>query len=301
MQAARQTSSLASQSVLSSHSSYDPVADKAQAIVRDVLSFRNEIETLLAMEAVRQPDIAKLKYLVELLHETEDPVLVDKVSMLLAPYMAQLERLPPLVGLFEGTLEKEEAHRQITLLRAAGRDALASFVFFDKYKHLVRKEWALLETIASDADLRHMRFAFVGCGAMPMTALGMADNFGVSVDCYDVDPQACVYARELTSLAGLEDKVRILHQNGIGIDYSPYDVVLVANLVKPRMCALAAVAKYRNVKAIITRRANGLVSLMYSSLDPDQLSGMGLRYAANASKNDKTSVHQSILLVPALV
>jgi hypothetical protein len=201
-----------------------------------------------------------------------------------------------MVAKMETELEKAEGRRQVNILETEGIAGFEKFIFNDKYKNLVRKEWLLYQMLYADMELRQMRFVFAGCGGIPLTAVRMAETFGVRVDCYDIDPEAAQLAGRIVRQLNLTDKMNVYHGNALDIDYSRYDVVIVANLAQPQMKILAHIARHENIKAVIVRRVIGLVSLMYSSFVPEDLQGIGLQLVSTADPNDKRSVHQSFLL-----
>ena len=238
---------------------------------------------------------AELKTVAEMLQEDYTS---DEMSFVLsAPELAAIKtELPLLVARMETELEKAEGARQLARLEEHGAQAFDDFILYDKYKNLVRKEWLLYQNLHTDEELRGMRFLFAGCGGMPLTAIGMAKTYGVRVDCCDIDDEACRIAAGMIGRLGLQDKMRVHHQSAMEIDYSPYDVVIVANLVQPQLQVLARLSSFENVRAVIVRRVNGLVSLLYSGVNPEGLQPIGLELVATADPNDRTSVHQSVLL-----
>lgn len=264
-------------------------------MIAAVTGFAEKIPAVLKADPVPHTLFAELKAVAELLQEDYTPSEADEI--LSCPEISAIKSgLPGLVAKMETELEKAEARRQVAILEAAGVAGLDQFILYDKYKNLVRKEWQLYRQFYTEAELRQMRFAFAGCGAMPMTAIGMAHVFGVSVDCYDVDEGAYQLADRIVSLSGVQGKIGVYHGNALDIDYSRYDVVIVANLAQPQMEILGNIARHGNVRAVIVRQVTGLVSLLYSSFERSGL--QGLRLAGAADPHDKKSVHQSVILAP---
>lgn len=267
---------------------------RQERVISTVRHFADRIYKAIEAHQISNDLFMELKFAAEMLQQKYS--LADTTAILDALEKQHIpQMLPKSVAFLETELEKTEAVRQLGTMKTED-GFLASFILFDKYKNLVRKEWMLLQHLYSHVQLCAMKFAFVGCGAMPLTAIGLAERFGVSVDCFDTDPEVCKLAADLAARTPQAKVVRIMRQNGLEIDYSLYDVVFVANLVQPRSAVLKRIAGFNNVKALMTRRVRGLVSLMYSSLDEQALADLGLMFKAESDPNDRTSIHQSILL-----
>jgi hypothetical protein len=277
----------------SRHSDHSPdiVSPRLSRVIKAVAGFHAKCRS----GGVTDRLFAELKIVAEMLQEDYTPA--EMSAVLSAPELAIIKtELPLLVARMETELEKAEGQKQLARLAEQGARAFDDFILYDKYKNLVRKEWLLYQKLHTDEELRGMRFLFAGCGGMPLTAIGMAKTYGVRVDCCDVDAEACRIASGMIERLGLQGQMRVTHESALKIDYSPYDVVIVANLVQPQLQALARISSFENVRAVIVRRVNGLVSFMYSGVNPEGLRPLGLELAATADPNDRTSVHQSVLL-----
>jgi hypothetical protein len=113
------------------------------------------------------------------------------------------EQLPPLCATAECEMEKWWC-RKILASDCPGAKALAAFWYLDEYETLCRSELALIEGGEGE------RFAFLGGGALPVTALLLALRCpDASVACVDCDEEACDLANRLVTLLGLGDRVRI--------------------------------------------------------------------------------------------
>jgi hypothetical protein len=196
--------------------------------------FAGKIAAAMRSEVISNALFADLKAVSLLLQEDYSPAEMEQI--LSRPEIIAIQSvLPAMVAKIETELEKAEAQKQLDLLEAESTRGLEDFVFYNHYKNLVRKEWLLYQRLYTDAELRRMRFVFAGCGAMPMTAIGMAETFGVPVDCYDIDLEASRLADKMMTRLGLKNKMGIYHGNALDIDYSRYDIVILANLARPQM------------------------------------------------------------------
>lgn len=268
---------------------------RIQKLAEQVCKLHHKAASAIEQREIFDNLFADLKATAEMLQENYTP---EELSALFdSPEISAISvTLPKLVAKLETELEKVEGLKQLHRLEQQGPDGLENFILYDKYKNLVRKEWLLYQSLYSDESLREMKFLFAGCGGMPMTAIGMAKTMGVQVDCYDIDFEACQLAHSLVQKLGMQNKMSVFHGDALDIDYTRYDIVVVANLAQPQMKILSRIAAHDNIKALIVRRVNGPVSLMYSSFDPDSLSEIGLELVTTADPNDKKSVHQSVLL-----
>lgn len=265
---------------------------RTEAVIQAVLNFHAKTQTNLIHEGLFK-DLREISDLLQqdyLPHEIDD-ILNDP-------------RIRPLKSSFSQVVSQLETRLEIVQCAEYVADAQAAphklndFVFLQKYQSLVEKEWALYESL-STLSPSSARFAFVGCGAMPLTAIGMAKNYNVSVDCFDINPDAVRLAKALVKELGLEDKVMCQHTNGLDINYAPYDIVIVANLAQPQRDILERIATHKNVKAVIVRIVEDLVTLLYPSINLETVHETGWKMATRVKPGDKRSVHQSVLLIPS--
>lgn len=111
--------------------------------------------------------------------------------------------LPRLCARAECEMEKWWCAR-ILASNCRGAQALTAFWYLDHYRALCRAELDLLGTAAGG------RFVFLGSGALPLTAILMAQHLEqIEVTCVDCDEEASFLAGELVSLLGLSRQIRI--------------------------------------------------------------------------------------------
>lgn len=271
-----------------------PVALKrTEAVIQAVFNLHAKTKTSLIHEGL----FKDLREVSDLLQQDYAP---NEIATILND-----PRILPLKGSFSQVVSQLETRLEIAQCAEYVADSqtalhkLNDFVFLQKYQSLVEKEWALYERLPTLSPLT-ARFAFVGCGAMPLTAIGMARNYNVPVDCFDVNPDAVQLAKVLVKELGLEDKVTCQHVNGLDINYAPYDIVIVANLAQPQGDILKRISTHQNVKAVIVRIVEDLVTLLYPSINLEKVHEVGWKVATRVTPGDKRSVHQSVLLVPSL-
>jgi hypothetical protein len=111
--------------------------------------------------------------------------------------------LPKLCGAAECEMEKWWA-RRILQSGCAGVQALEAFWYLDNYRALCQAEWRLM------AGSPSRRYAFLGSGALPMTAILLAETHPeVAVRCIDRDPDACDLAERLVRRLNLSHRIAI--------------------------------------------------------------------------------------------
>ena len=263
---------------------------RVDRVVEDVRAYADKVRRSLMVGKVDKEQYAELKRIAEMLQENYTAA---EKAEILNRLGHEGRKLPEYMGRMETQLEMV----QMRDLLASPDFSLDNFIMLDKYRNLVRKEWNLLcGGVAPSKDLEKMKFAFVGCGAMPLTAVGFVTEHGVSIDCFDVDPEAVKLASAMCERLGIDDKMRVQKADALQIDYSAYDVVFIANLVQPRRQAFNRVAAFDNVKGVITRRVDGLVTLIYSNLSDADMNAAGLQRHSTSDPADKTSVCLSTLL-----
>ena len=172
--------------------------------------------------------------------------------------------LPRLCAAAEAEMEKWWC-RKILADPCPGAQALAAFWYLDEYRALCRSELALL------GDRRAERFAFLGCGALPVTAILLAQTApGICVECVDRNGEACELAAGLIALLGLAGRVKV--SEGDARDYRPSaeETLICASLLHaPGLYARLADA---NAERLVIRDAEGAYRFCYR---PAPLPGRG--------------------------
>ncbi|MBX2805776.1 MAG: hypothetical protein KTR19_07380 [Hyphomicrobiales bacterium] len=130
------------------------------------------------------------------------------------PEFASLaEALPDLCARAECEMEKWWC-RRILASDCKGAQALAAFWYLGNYQSLCHAELQML------GQAPGRRFAFLGSGALPLTAILLAqDSPDIEVSCVDCDGDACMMASDLIAVLGLSRQ--ILVENCDALDYKP--------------------------------------------------------------------------------
>ena len=163
--------------------------------------------------------------------------------------------LPELCAAAEAEMEKWWC-RKVLASPCPGVQSLAAFWYLDEYRALCGSELALL------GGRRRETFAFLGCGALPLTAilLAQSDN-GIRVNCVDCDGEACDLATRLVALLGLGDRVAVTQNDAR--DHRPAigETVICASLLQaPGLYAHLADAR---AERLLIRDAEGVYRFCY--------------------------------------
>jgi hypothetical protein len=269
-------------------------SERAVAVFASLLRMRYKIEELIQKHDVGAHHVEDHRNLGKLLQQDYHPLELEEIYAMIDRFAPEIYDLPDFIALFEGLIEKRECERQIKHAEALHIKGYPSWA---SYENLVTNEWFLAQTLCDMAELPKMRFCFLGSGAMPMTAMMLADKYGVSVDCFDCDFEAYQLSKTYVEKAGFAGKVFLHHANALAIDYSDYDIVFVASLLKPRYETLARLRRFQNIRAIITRTVpDGLLSFFYPLVDEKMVDQAGFDIIKKALPTNKASFNQSMIL-----
>lgn len=195
--------------------------------------------------------------------------------------------LPKLCGAAECAMEKWWA-RRILQSKCAGVQAIEAFWYVENYRALCRAELALM------AWAHPHRFAFLGSGALPMTAILLAQaNPEVMVRCIDCDADACELAERLVRRLGLSGRVAICEMQAETFAPLAEETVICASLLSagdlfPGLHRAGAVR-------LIVRDAEGVYRFCYR---PAALPGAGFvqrgRTALSAARINTSRYYEAI-------
>jgi Nicotianamine synthase protein len=172
--------------------------------------------------------------------------------------------LPRLCAIAECEMEKWWC-RKILASECPGAQALQAFWYLDEYEALHQAELALL------GETRTARFAFLGSGALPVTAILIArDCDGTSVTCVDCDGEACELADRLIALLGLKHRVTVADIDAADYASAPDETIICASLL--RAPGLFDILQQRRTARLIIRDAEGPYRFCYR---PAALPGRG--------------------------
>ena len=195
----------------------------------------------------------------------------------------------------ECQLEKWKAEELIQ-----SRQAVESYFFSADYEALIEQEWALVENYARSIgrEAEGMRMAFIGSGAMPVSAMLLSNKIASPIVCVDADADANKIARAFVTAKGYEGKLDIYQAHAECFDYSEIDLVFMASLINPKPLVLDHIRRF-DVAGIMARTVSDGYSMIYESMTERQVQNAGYR-VVSATCRDEKCMHQSLLLSSAM-
>jgi len=143
------------------------------------------------------------------------------------PALAEIAcELPRLCGQAECEMEKWWCRRILQSV-CPGVQALEAFWYRDNYRELCEAEYRMI------ADRPAGRFAFLGSGALPMTAILLCQEHpDIEMACVDSDGEACELAQKLVKWLNLAERVTVHEMRAE--DYAPRgdEIVVCASLLQ---------------------------------------------------------------------
>lgn len=187
-----------------------------------------------------------------------------------------------------------EAEFQMELFYAQpGR--LASFPYHDNYRDLVAEELRALGGALPEGDIY-----FIGSGPLPLTAVECARQTGRSVICVEKDPAAASLSRRVIAELGLAEKLRVCEADGADCDYRGAGLVMIAALVDGKDVTLAKIQNAAPGAMIGIRSAEGLRTLLYDAVDPQEVTRKGY-HLASQTRATPSIVNTTLFFVPRQV
>lgn len=133
------------------------------------------------------------------------------------------EQLPELCGKAECEMEKYWTRKLLSSEQLCLRD----FWYISEYEALCKAEAELI------GNKRYDRITFLGSGALPLTAIMLAEMFPQShVNCVDMDAEACTLSYALIEKAGLGARISVLQQDAATYMPQGNELVICAALLQ---------------------------------------------------------------------
>lgn len=191
----------------------------------------------------------------------------------------------------ECRIEKKKARELIKT-----REPLDSYFFWSDYQALIDSEWKIITAHAEELgkNPNDLRFAFIGSGAMPVSALLLSERTKHPVVCVDSDPEANEIAQNFLRMIGREEMLVINESYAQSYDYSEIDVVFMASLIKPKSDVLSHIRSF-DVSAVLARSVCEGFCMIYEALADDLIHGAGFK-VANKAEPTQGCMHQTMLL-----
>ena len=153
------------------------------------------------------------------------------------------------------------------------RAALATFPYLDNYHRLTALE---VRSLVHSGGVP-TSVAVLGCGPLPLSALGYADALGCPVVGLDRDSAAVTLARQVAARVGAAG-VRFEQADASDVGLTGYDAVVLAALVGETPSAKTAILDriaraMRPGAMLLARSARGLRTLLYPPVDLTAMPG----------------------------
>ncbi len=128
---------------------------------------------------------------------------------------------------YEINLEKEFAESFIKK-NSHDKNTLKKYHFYSGYLKAVKKEAKLAKIKISD------KICFVGSGPMPMTAILLQDLTGANIDCVEKEEKLAKLSKNVIHKLAYNKDIKVINNDALKIDFSPYSVIILAVLAKPK-------------------------------------------------------------------
>ncbi|WP_138752156.1 nicotianamine synthase family protein [Paenibacillus sinopodophylli] len=176
-------------------------------------------------------------------------------------------------------------------------DNITRLPYWTIYMALVGEELSMLrQLIREDGQSENTPIVFVGSGPMPLSPIIMHLFGDVEVICLDIDPAACEVSSSFLAKMGLEDKVKVVMENGCAFDYSAYSRIFVASLVRNKQAVLERISCTSSEPLVAVRTAVGMKQIMYEAIDESQLSEQRWRIVGRTCPEDGVVINSTLFL-----
>ncbi len=155
---------------------------------------------------------------------------------------------------------------------------LKEFWYWDNYEQLVDMEMDCLPDAKENLSWIHScqakgkdGAAFIGSGALPLSAIILHLKTGMKVTCIDSDPEACEKSAKLLDKLGLTG-MDVICADGEDMTYDQFSTIFVASLI-PNDAKENIVKRAREGSTetfIAIRSAERLHTLLYEPIDEDR-------------------------------
>lgn len=167
----------------------------------------------------------------------------------------------------------------------------------DDYSLLLQQEWQIMTSAMRSEKVSTLfpRVAFVGSGALPVSALILSEKYNLDVVCVDNDEEAVSLSKEIFSRSHSK-KIVAFESGGQDFDYSGIDIVFLASLAQPKLEILKQIKKF-SVRGVITRDPIGPYDAFYEPVDQKILTQAGFEITTSSAPAENV-MHRSLFLKP---
>lgn len=130
--------------------------------------------------------------------------------------------------IYEINLEKEFAKSFINKSGNNYKDRLKKYHFYGGYLSAVKKEATLANIKSSD------KVAFIGSGAIPMTAIILHEYTDANIDCIEKDKESAKLSKRVIKEMKYDRYIKVINKNAKNVNFLKYSAVLLAVMAKPK-------------------------------------------------------------------
>lgn len=176
-------------------------------------------------------------------------------------------------------------------------DTVTRLPNWNVYMALVSQELSTLrQFIPEDGQTEKSPIVFVGSGPMPLSPIILHLLGNKEVICLEMDSVAYNASSLLIEHMGLETKVTVVMENGSEFDYSAYNRIFVASLVRNKRAVLEQICRTSPNPLVAIRTAEGMRQIMYEAIDESQLNKQGWRILGRTCPEDNLVINSTLFL-----
>lgn len=165
------------------------------------------------------------------------------------------------------------------------------------YIALVKQELSTLcRFTQQDGYIDRSPIVFVGSGPMPLSPIILHLLGDVEVICVEMDAVAYDASRSLLEHMELDHKVSVVLKNGSDFDYSSYNRIFVASLVRNKQAVLEQISRTSSNALVAVRTAEGMKQIMYEAIDESQLKGQGWQILGRTIPDENLVINSTLFL-----
>ncbi|CAN2042109.1 histidine 2-aminobutanoyltransferase [Candidatus Magnetomoraceae bacterium gMMP-15] len=196
----------------------------------------------------------------------------DNLSKLILSEADIRDQLPIIRSYYAAFFSIHERHLAEQLFKSSNPwESLRSFPLYPRYKTLVKNQIEAMPVI------RDSRFAFIGCGPVPMSLILMGHLYDISSIGLDISSESVEISKKVIKCLGLEKKIEIIQSNESHLKNSDWDVVLVAALAEPKarifQCLREIMKKRKMNVPVIFRTYTGMRAVLYEPVQFSDIKG----------------------------
>ncbi|TYP74119.1 nicotianamine synthase family protein [Paenibacillus methanolicus] len=271
--------------------------ETSDQLVANFITYILEVVELLEREHDLTPANVKVTTLIERLKQ--------QVTLQFSPDEIQAvlgnRQIQPLHPRLLAKLSECERHselfysRQLCQSHSLSLDRMTRLPSWGVYETLVGQEIQFIRKYTRQ-ELIRTPIVFVGSGPMPLSAILIHLYTDVDVICLEMDDVAYNASRELLQRLGLENKVKVLHENGETFHYRAFRRVFVASLVSNKAAVLKQIKRTAHDPLVAVRTAEGMRQLIYESVDEEQLDQLGWVLMGRTSTEGSLVINSTLFM-----